>query len=543
MIAGFSWIRLVCAVIVVYQHAICVAKSEPLPAVIDPTFLNHTVQRALSTFNTPGMSIAVIQGQRVLHQAGYGVTNLQTQQAVDAETYFRIASTSKAFTAASVAMLVDKKVLLWDDRVVEHLPEFHLADPFASNQITLRDLLSHRSGLGSGMGDSMLWPEPAGFSRSEIVHNLRYLTPQFSFRSQYAYSNVMYIAAAEIVANKVNQAWHEFVDASIFQPLSMDCYAGDIPAAKLSNAAMPYAYHSERGMFAVTRNRISEQGLASAAAGGIVCNATGMTQWLQHLIHIYDLGNHATPPKLNHIAQSPMSNVPLFSSHQLNQMWSAQTVLKVNRLEQQWNNTVLKSYGLGWRIANVYGHKFISHTGTLSGFQAYVGLLPDLGVGIAILNNGSNSGARGAVMQTLLRQFIPEAEHQDWVSEYQNYQLAREQRYLASYVEPIGSGEVALNAAAYLGRFKDRWFGHIDIGLENNSLRIQSSKMPTLLGTLKPFEMHTWVIEWDNKNAANNAFIDFQVDTNNRVTGFQLRPYTSKNKINYEWSDMFFHRL
>lgn len=496
--------------------------------------INSVVQNALKEFNTPGMSIAVIQNDQVLNLAGFGVKNIETGQAVDADTYFRLASTSKAFTAASVAMLVDTQQLDWDDRVIDHLPDFRLADAFATREMTIRDLLSHRSGLGSGMGDSMLWPEPASFSRSEIVHNLRYLTPQFSFRSRYAYSNVMYITAAEVVASKVDRPWDEFIDSSLFAALGMDCFAGDIPENKLTNVAMPYGHNDERGIYAIPRNGISEKGLHSAAAGGIVCNAEGMSKWLKHLINVYQSSQQADTAE---------PSFPLFTPSQLLEMWKAQTVLNVGRLDDEWDNTVLKSYGLGWRIANLYGHRFISHTGTLSGYQAYVGLLPDLGVGVAILNNGSNYGARSAVMQTLLRQFLPESDHRDWVTAYKEYQAEREEAYLSRYTEPQGSGEVALDPIAYLGRFEDQWFGYFDITQSSDGLRIQSERMPMLVGTLIPYQLNSWVIEWDNQNAASNAFIHFEVNVNNQVTGFELHPYVVNERENHAWRDMLFHKI
>ena len=502
------------------------------------------VNDALSTFNTPGMSVAVIENQQVTLLSGYGLRDLETNHAVDEETYFRLASTSKAFTAASVAMLVDTQELSWDDRVIDHIPTFRLVDAYATQEMTIRDLLSHRSGLGSGMGDSMLWPEPAGFSRDEIIHNLRFLTPQYSFRSRYAYSNVMYITAAEIVAKKVNQPWDKFIDQTIFKSLDMDCYAGDIPRAKLNNVALPYAHNEERGIYPVSRNAISEKGLSSAAAGGIVCNAEGMAKWVQHLLSVYELGQRTQreipPVKLTEETETP--TFPLFTPKQLQHMWQPQTVLPVSRLEDEWDDTVLKSYGMGWRIANFYGHRFVSHTGTLSGYQAYVGLLPDLGVGIAILNNGSNYGARSSVMQTLLRHFVPESQTKDWVAEYKAYRLEREKEYLENYKEPVGSGEVVLDPTAYLGRFSDQWFGYFDITLDRQAVRIHSQKMPMLIGTLKPFQLNSWVIEWDNQNAASNAFIHFKVDVDNKITGFDLHPYTLNELDNHEWRDMHFQK-
>ncbi|MBT0585630.1 serine hydrolase [Alteromonas oceanisediminis] len=495
--------------------------------------VESVVHRALQTFHTPGMAVAVVHGDNVVMSEGFGVRNLATNAPVTNQTYFRLASTSKAFTAASVAMLVERDDLDWDDRVIDYLPQFRLYDAYATREMTLRDLLTHRSGLGSGAGDAMLWPEPAGFSREEIVSNLRYLTPQSSFRSRYAYSNVMYITAAEVVSAVVGKPWDEYIDDALFGPLGMSCFAGDMPKTAMKNIADAYGHNDERGIYAIPRNGIHGKALASAAAGGIVCNAEGMAKWLQHLLALYSQRNDDT-------AQAEDTHFPLFSPAQLTHMWSANTVLGVSDTDEEWDGTVLKSYGLGWRLSNFLGHKMVSHTGTLSGYQAYAALLPDLNVGFVLLNNGSNYGARGAVMQTLLRQFVDEAPRKDWIEAYVDYQAEREQRYLARHTEPQGTNSVSLPASAYTGEFTDKWFGSMTVSQHQDSLRIHAQKMPMLTGELKPFRDHTWVIEWDNQNAASNAFIHFSVNANGNVTGFRLHPYDVDEIENHEWRDMVF---
>jgi CubicO group peptidase (beta-lactamase class C family) len=405
-----------------------------------------------------------------------------------------------------------------------------MADPYVTKEMTIRDLLTHRSGLGSAMGDSMLWPEPSGFSRQEIVHNLRYFHPQHGFRNQYAYSNVMYIVAAEIVSKVAGKPWEEFVDSAIFKPLEMDCYAGDVPKDKVIDSAIPYGYSEERGLFAIPRNSISQIGLASAPAGGIVCNAESMAKWLIHLLEISQPNFEDTKTTI----------APIFSNKQLQQMWHPITPLTVSRLEREWNDTVLKAYGLGWRIANFYGHRLISHTGTLSGFQTNIALLPEKNLGVVLLNNGSNYGARSAVMQTVLRQFVPEALQQNWVDAYKEYQNEREAIYLANFVEPTGNGNVNLQPGDYTGKFVDQWFGKLTVEKKEDVLTVLSSRMPTLKGKLEPFEGDTWVIRWLNQNAARDAFIRFELDSENSVTSFTLYPYTTRDVKNHEWRDMHF---
>ena len=498
------------------------AASNPTSSQLNQ--LDSVIDNALTTFHTPGMSVGVIHNGKVLYAKGRGYRHLNNKQPVNADTLFRLASTSKAFTAAALALAIDEFDLSWKTRVTDILPEFQMQDPWVTREFTLLDLLTHRSGLGGGAGDSMLWPEPSGFSRTEIIHNLRYLTPVSSFRSEYAYSNVMYITAGEVVAALYQKPYAQVIQEKFFTPLDMQCFAGDLTDAALNNVAMSYGHNDERGIYAIPRNSIDGRELVSAAAGGIVCNANDMLKWLQMWL---DNGLSA-------------DGQPILTPAQIESLQQAYTVLPVSDTDEEWDGTLFKSYALGWRLSDVSGIKVISHTGTLSGYQAYVALVPELNLAVAVLNNGSNYGARGAVMQHILKSFISPSDKQDWVQRYVDYQDEREQRYLANFAPPTGSGEVILDPIAYAGEFADTWFGTLSITTKADALRIASEKMPMLTGTLEPFEDHTFVIRWDNQNAASDAFIHFDVNTQRQVTGFSLYPFTNKTRENHEYRDMYF---
>ncbi len=500
----------------------CAASNSPQKAPLDG--LDKVIDTALDTFHTPGMAVGVIQNGEVIYAKGRGYRDLSSNNPVNADTLFRLASTSKAFTAAALALAIDEFGLTWQTRVSDIVPDFQMQDPWVTREFTLLDLLTHRSGLGGGAGDSMLWPEPSGFTREDIIHNLRYLTPTSSFRSAYAYSNVMYITAGEVVATLYQKPFAEVIQQKFFTPLDMQCFAGDLTDDALNNVAMSYGHNDERGIYAIPRNSIEGRELVSAAAGGIVCNANDMLKWLQMWLNNGKASN----------------GLAVLSPEQVDTLQQAYTVLSVSETDEEWDGTLFKSYGLGWRLSDVAGLKVISHTGTLSGYQAYVAMVPSLNLAVAILNNGSNYGARGAVMQHILKTFIQPNEQQDWVKQYVDYQAEREQRYLASYSQPVGSGEVILDPIAYAGQFADRWFGKITISHENGALRIASEKMPMLTGTLDPFNDHSFVIRWDNQNAASDAFIHFDVNTQRVVTGFSLYPFTNKVRENHEYRDMYF---
>ncbi|WP_414828155.1 serine hydrolase [Alteromonas sp. H39] len=502
-----------------------VAESSPLPQSLSS--LPQTIERALNTFNTPGIAVGILHEGKTAYLAGHGLRDVTSNAPVTPETYFYLASVSKAFTAASLGILVQDNKLSWDDKVIDHLPAFQLADPWVTREFTIRDMLTHRSGLASGAGDSMLWPAPSRFSRDEVIYNLRFLSPQTSFRSQFAYSNVMYIAASAVADNLYDGEWAELVEQRLFQPLAMSCFAAGLPERATDNVANGYGYSEDRGLYAIHRNDVSEDSRVWSAAGAITCNAHDMLKWLSMW-----LARGRTP-----------DGQTLFEESTVDAMLSAVTPLSVSSVDQQWFNTEYSGYALGWRVTDQFSHNVISHTGTISGFQTFVAFVPAKNLGIVLLNNGSDYGTRGAIMQTILQAYLePGTEQRDWIAAYADFQKDRQARFLASYQKPHGSGTVLLATSEYLGQFTDRWFGGMTVFKENDRVRIRSEKMPTLTGTLTPFEDHTFVIRWDNEDAMEDAFIHFSVSTQRRVTGFTLYPYTLKEKSNHAYRDMRFTR-
>ncbi|MEP0355172.1 MAG: serine hydrolase [Paraglaciecola sp.] len=507
--------------------------NEPLSEPVDLTSLPAQVAQALDKFATPGMAVGVTYKGRVIHLEGYGKRDIKGDLAVKPTTQFRIGSTSKAFTVASLGILVDEGKLNWEDKVTDHLPEFKMMDSWVTAEFTIRDLLTHKSGLVSGAGDSMIWPEPSGFSRQEVIHNLRYLTPKYSFRTQYAYSNVMYITAAEIVARITNMPWEQFVETRIFAPLNMNCYAGDMPKAALENVSKGYGINSTDDFFEIPRNGINGKTLMSAAAGGIVCNAQDMLKWASHLLTLNKQFN----------SENEVFNTKVFSPQRLKEMWSPITILPLPKREQENNQTHIKTYGLGWRLFDVDGLQLASHTGTISGFQAFVTIAPKLELGIVLLSNGSNSGARASIMQTIIKAFVSQNDAYDWVQDEFEYREVRKQKYLENWQEPKGPNTVLLAQSNYVGTFEDEWFGKIMIEKTKGKLRIHSDRMLSLKGTLKPFNEHSFKIVWDNQNAASNAFIRFNTDVNSIVTSFTLAPFKVVEPENHEYLDMFFNKI
>ena len=271
----------------------------------------------------------------------------------------RLRSNSKAFTTAALAVLNDDGLVSWDGLVIDYIPEFRMHEPYVTVGFTVTDLLTHRSGLPGFVGDMLLWPEPNSFTQADIIHALRYFEPVSGFRSKYAYDNLLYIVAGEIVARVSGKSWGEFVESRIMRPAGMKrCFAETIPKKQMKNIAVPHGV-IEGQLSVIERGRIPPQPPISAAAGGIICSLDDMLIWVRTQL------NQGTTP----------AGVELFSEVQSRELWKPRTIRNVSDRDYEINRTHFKAYGLGWRLADVHGYKEVSHTGTLAGMKSYVVLI------------------------------------------------------------------------------------------------------------------------------------------------------------------------
>src|SRR6266446_8804700 len=263
--------------------------------------------RVLKDFEVPGLAVAIVKDGKVLLAKGYGVRKLGDRTPVDENTLFGIGSNTKAFTTAALATLVDEGKISWDDKVYERLPGFAMYDPYVSHEMTIRDLLTHRSGMGLGEGDLLFWPHST-YKREEIIYKLRFMKPATSFRCKYAYDNLLYIAAGQIIPAVTGKSWEEYVTEKILKPLGMK-------TTTLSNAHFPAGAdiawpHSKIGG---PLRPIDFVELDNAApAGSINSSVAEMARWMIL--------------QLNH-GKLPESDKRLFTEQRSQEMWSAQTIL------------------------------------------------------------------------------------------------------------------------------------------------------------------------------------------------------------------------
>lgn len=494
--------------------------------------ISEVVQHSMEAFQVPGIAVGVIQGEQVLLQTGFGVRNIHTRLPVDAHSLFKIASNTKAFTSAALAILVDRGLLNWSDRIVDHLPEFALYDPWITQHFTALDMLTHRSGMQAGAGDLMLWPEPNAFTPSDVVKNVRYFKPVLEFRVDYAYDNLLYIVAGQLVARLSGQSWQAFVQEEILDPMRLKhCFAATMSDAAKANLTAPHALIDEQ-LMVVERSRISDTLTVMAAAGGMKCSVSDMLVWLQTLL------NAGLTP----------DGVRLFSEQQSKVMWQAQMILPVRDSQYDAYNTHFSAYALGWRLEDAMGHLLISHTGSLQGYRSYVALLPELDVGVVILTNGSSSSARQAVMNTILDRFIARDKSRDWVSIFQAKNQARKNRIaterfnedLALMTEHRSPPEQELSA--YIADYVDPWFGAVSIVLHKGRLRFQSKKSPKMYGTLQHKSGDTFVVFWQDRTLEADAYVAFKRNAQGLVTGMSMLAVSPDTDFSFDFKDLDFTR-
>ena len=363
--------------------AVCLLLHAPavFAGGLDADAIDRLASRAMTAFDVPGMAIGVVKDGAVVYARGHGVRELGRDGAIDTDTLFKIASNSKAFTAAALAILVDEGRIAWNGPVSDYIPEFRMSDPWVTAHLSVVDLLSHRAGLVPHAGDLMLWPDPNLFSRRDVIHGLRYFPLVSDFRDSYNYDNVLYIVAGEIVPRVTGQPFEAFVDERIMRPLGMDrCFMGEIPEAERHNLAAPHG-DIDGEMTVIERSRINGQPSLYAAAGGVVCSLDDMLAWVR-----LQLGRGTSP-----------DGVQVFSAARSREMWSPENSWGVSPRNYEWHRTHFNGYGLGWRLSDVHGFREVSHTGSLAGMRAWTLMLPELELGIVVLSNGSSSSARTAI--------------------------------------------------------------------------------------------------------------------------------------------------
>ena len=504
---------------------------------LGPTSLGRVITKTMQSFDVPGMAVGILHQGQMVHLQGYGIRELGKSGKIQADTVFKVASNSKAFTAAAFAILIDAGKLTWHSKVKDLLPGFQMRDPWLSAHLTLADLLTHRTGLKQGTGDLMLWPEPNLFSRRDVIYALRFFVAAKPFRSEYAYDNLLYIVAGEIIPQLTGLQWNEFIDQRIMAPLGLKhCSAGAISAAMANNLAAPHGV-IEGKLQVIERARITDNISLMAAAGGVRCSAADMLVWIE--------------------TQLNMGMMPagerLYSKTQATEMWRPQVTRAVSEKDLVMHRTHFKAYGLGWRLADVYGYKQISHTGSLAGTRSFVTLVPELELGVVVLTNGSSSAARSIVMNTIVRSYMHD-KPVDWFQlavDNRGKKLSKGASTASRRLSKSVTDAVRKRLLEYSGAYVDPWFGQVNISPDKTPARqetragfiFQAVKSPQLRGELRFIKTDMLSVHWFDRTLEADAYVRFHRDAHNQITEMTMEAISPATDFSFDFPDLRFKKV
>ncbi|MBS1525475.1 MAG: serine hydrolase [Bacteroidetes bacterium] len=488
-----------------------------------PDSIDKLVARTLKTFDVPGMAVAIVKDGKIVFEKGYGVRSLARGGKVDENTLFGIASNSKAFTTAAIGILCDEGKLHLDDKVTDYIPEFRLYDPWVTSEFTIRDLLTHRSGLGLGAGDLMDFPDSTDFTMKDVIHNLRYFKPVTSFRSAYAYDNQLYKVAGEVVARVSGMSWEDFIEKRIMQPLGMT--KSRAAFQRISGNSNYVDAHAPADGTVRTIQRYET--ITGDAAGGIYSSVHELSKWAAMQM---DNGKYGDGKRL-------------FSEAIHNEMWMPQTVIPIPA--PGYYNTHFGAYGLGWFLNDTKGYKEVSHTGGIDGMVTKVDLIPELKLAIIVLTNQQSGAAFSAVTNQIKDTYLG-LNSRNWVQFYADQVKSRgddAKKVTGAVWKQVNDRHDKVDYGQYAGTYHDNWLGDIDLTLKDGRLFFRAERSPKLSGEVLPYKANTFVVKWAIRSMDADAFIMFSLDQDGKPDGFKMKPISPATDFSYDFQDLDVHRV
>jgi CubicO group peptidase (beta-lactamase class C family) len=460
----------------------------------DYTALEKKLEKALTDWNVPGMSVSIVKDDKIVFSKGFGVLEKGKTEKVNPQSVFAIASISKAFTSASLARLVDEGKLNWDDKVIDYLPYFRLYNPYVTANFTIEDLLCHRSGLGTFSGD-LLWYGTT-HSREEVVKRARFLTPEFEFRDGYGYQNIMFVAAGLVLEKVSGQTWEKYVSQHFLTPLSMKrTYTSVNDVVGIKNLSIPHSGTAGENAPIAYINWDN-----MAPAGALLSTTEDLCQWMKLQLNRGIWGADT-----------------IFSPNRSQEMWTVHNAEPVSRFaEKTFPGLQFRGYGLGWDIFNYRGRKIINHGGGYDGMVSKLVMVPEENLGFVILTN-ANSALSHVMMYTILDQILSGLESDtDWSAFYlprvkggDEAEKARAAELFASVATPPNH---SLDLKDYAGTFGGEMYGNMTIKLENDTLRFQMEPTPLYHGWLQPLNHNSFILHWGETHFLPVGTVEYTVN-------------------------------
>ncbi|WP_255505942.1 serine hydrolase [Mesonia sp. K4-1] len=500
--------------------------SFTLTAQIKEKKLDRLIENTLKTFDVPGISVGIVKEGKVIYAKGHGVRSLANKKDMNKNTLVGVASNSKGFTCFALAILVDEGKLDWNDKVRKHIPEFKMPEDFVTEEFTVRDLVTHRSGLSLGAGDLMFFPEGGDFTIDDVLANVSKLEPESSFRSEFKYNNNMFIIAGEVIHRVSGLTWEEFIEEHILQPVGM------------KNSKAAYSRVTDKSNIIDAHTRTEGEVIQiphdwsdlANPAGGIMSNVTDMLTWAEFLM------NDAVTK----------NGVRILSEEQMHELWQLQTPLPVSKNNSY--DTHFSGYSLGWFVSDVKGgYKQVTHTGGLLGTVTQFTLIPELDLGIVVLTNQMIGSAFSTITNTVKDSYLGYKDRNwlekygkrnaDWIAKNDSIKKAVYQQ-----VKEFSTSDKVLNTNQITGTYEDAWLGKFYITEEAKNLKITSERNSELTAELLPYNTTTYVAKWKNRSFDADVFVLFSLDEYGKAQSATMKYIAPITDFSFDFGDLHLKR-
>lgn len=488
--------------------------------------IDALARRTIDELSLTGLSLTVVTDDEVLFQESYGLRDIVTKEKVGEDTLFPFGSIGKAFTTTALAMLVDEGKLDWDDPVKNFIPEFEMSDPYITNEFSVRDLLTHRSGLPLGAGDLLFVPD-GDADIAGILAAIKHIPPETSFRSEFAYDNLMYILAGEVVSRVEGRPWADVIRSRLFRPLDMDdCRALPSRAAQARNTVTQHS----RAPGSKAATRLDPRYILSdstAPAGGISCSIRDLSKWAQFWL------NEGKAP----------SGKRLISNTQLKELWTGVTPTRTRSDLAKLAGSHFSLYALGWSLSDFHGELLVSHGGGVLGAVAYFALLPEQNIAAFATANDFVPGLQALPLQILSEYVAPEAEA-DFIASasarYEQYRTTAQKD--AGHNEdaaPETAAEPVRPLPAYVGEYVDPWYGKARVEMREGRLFLDMGRSEALDAPLIPVDEDTFLARWPDRSLNADAYVMFALEEGS-VVAMTMKAVSDTTDFSFDFHDLKF---
>ncbi len=437
-------------------------------------------------------------------QPSTNVKKTENSNLVDKDTLFAIASNSKSFTTASLAVLIDeKKIGGWDDKVSKYLPEFELYDPYVTSELTIRDLVSHRVGLDTFSGD-LLWYETT-YSSDEVIKRLKHLKPTRGFRTGFGYQNLMFITAGRIVEKVSGKTWSEFVTERFLKPLKMNRTTTSVKDIK-DNAAFPHNESGGNGLRVLHRGNVD----GAAAAAGLNSSVADVANWLRMQLN-----------------NGKFEGKQIVSEQNIWEMHQPAVILPISRGSSEFvPSRHFNTFGLGWNVWDYQGRKIVSHSGGLDGMISRTAMMPEENLGLVVLTNSEQSVS--TILQYKIFDVFTNAKERDWSADYRVFadrSITREKAEQQKLEDSrIKNTKPSIALEDYAGTFTGELYGDATVSNEDGKLVLRLKPAPNFVADLEHWHLNTFQIKWRPTVAYNfpTGFVTFSIDKTGIANEFEI---------------------